>query len=158
MAPGEGKRKGSEASSRERFRAPSLPPLPRPGDLTPTQLARLLGERDDLARELASQVRDEGRDLEGVAREHGLPVDRRRLFRRDLPVHLAAALAKAQPGELVGPVGAPEGLALAVIEECRPAELDSATRQRIQDELFGGWLAGRMQQATFEPGILRASG
>jgi putative peptide maturation system protein len=127
-------------------------------DFEQLRVARVVTDRDDLARELASQVRDEGRDLEGVAREHGLPVDRRRLFRRDLPGHLAEALATAQPGELVGPVGAPEGFALVVIEECRPAELDSATRQRIQDELFGGWLAGRMQQATFEPGILRASG
>ena len=127
-------------------------------DFEQLRVARAVTDRDDLARELTSQVRDEGRDMEGVAREHGLPVDRRRLFRRDLPVHLAAALAKAQPGELVGPVGAPEGLALLVIEECGPAEMDSATRQRIQDELFGGWLARRMQQATFEPGILRASG
>ena len=123
-------------------------------DFERLRVARVVTGRDDLARELASQVRDEGRDLEGVAREHGLPVDRRRLFRRDLPVHLAAALAKAQPGELVGPVGAPEGFALLLIEECRPAELDSATRQRIQDELFEGWLAARMKEATFDAGAL----
>jgi hypothetical protein len=117
-------------------------------------LATLLVGREDLARELASQVRDEGRDLEGVAREHGLPVARGRLFRKDLPGPLAEALATAQPGELVGPVGAPEGLALLVIEECRPAELDSATRQRIQEDLFEGWLAARMKEATFDPGAL----
>jgi hypothetical protein len=127
-------------------------------DFERLRVARVVTDRDDLARELASQIRDEGRDLEGVAREHGLPVARGRLFRRDLPGPLAKALATAQPGELVGPVGAPEGFALLVIEECGPAEMDSATRQRIQDELFGGWLARRMQQATFEPGILRASG
>ena len=108
--------------------------------------------RDDLARELASQVRDEGRDLEGVAREHGLPVTRRRLFRRDLPGPLAKALATAQPGELVGPVGTPEGFALVVVEERRPAELDAATRQALQDELFDAWLAGWMNQATFDLG------
>jgi hypothetical protein len=35
------------------------------------------------------------------------------------------------------------------VEERRPAELDAATRQALQDELFGDWLAGRMSQATF---------
>jgi hypothetical protein len=72
-------------------------------DFEQLRVARVVTDRDDLARELTSQVRDEGRDLEGVAREHGLPVTRRRLFRRDLPGHLAEALATAQPGELVGP-------------------------------------------------------
>jgi hypothetical protein len=37
-----------------------------------------------------------------------------------------------------------------VVEERRPAELDAATRQAIQDELFDAWLAGRMSQATFD--------
>jgi hypothetical protein len=123
-------------------------------DFERLRVARVVTGRDDLARELASQVRDEGRDLEDVAREHGLPVARGRLFRRDLPGPLAKALATAQSGELVGPVGAPEGFALLVIEECRPAELDSATRQRIQDELFESWLAARMKEATFDPGAL----
>jgi putative peptide maturation system protein len=121
-------------------------------DFEQLRVARVVTDRDDLARELTSQVRDEGRDMEGVAREHGLPVARGRLFRRDLPGPLAEALATAQPGELVGPVGTPEGFALLLIEECRPAELDSATRQRIQDELFEGWLAARMKEASFDPG------
>jgi hypothetical protein len=55
------------------------------------------------------------------------------------------------PGEVVGPVATPEGCALALIEERRPGELDAATRQRIQDELFDRWLAGRMKEATLNP-------
>jgi hypothetical protein len=121
------------------------------------QCAQLLAERDELARELASQVRDEGRGLEDVAREHRLPVTRRRLLRKDLAGPLAEALAPAQPGELVGPVGTPEGFALVVLEECRPAELDQATRRRIEDELFGDWLAGRMREATVDTGALGTS-
>jgi len=114
------------------------------------RLGLLLVEREDLAWELASQVRDEGLDLEEVAREHGLPVVHRRLLCRDLGGPLAEALASTQPGELVGPVGTPEGFTLVVIEERRPAELDPALRQRIQDELFDNWLAGRMKEATFD--------
>jgi hypothetical protein len=106
--------------------------------------------RDDLARELASQVRDEGRDLEEVARAHGLPVARHLLLRKDLGGPLAGPLASAGAGELVGPVATPQGFVLAVVEERLPAELDGATRQAIQDELFDDWLAGRMNQATFD--------
>ena len=158
MAPGEGKRKGSEASSRERFRAPSLPPLPRPGDLTPTQLARLLGERDDLARELASQVRDEGRDLDAVAAEHGLPVIRRQLLRKELGEALAGALAAAKDGEVVGPVATPDGFALARIEERREPVLDPAIRQAIQQELFEKWLADTTQEATLDLAVVGTAG
>ena len=121
-------------------------------DFERLQVAQVLVGRDDLARELASQVRDEGRDLEEVARAHGLPVARHLLFRKDLGGPLAGPLASAGAGELVGPLATPEGFALVVVEERRPAELDAATRQRIQDELFDAWLAGRMSQATFDLG------
>jgi len=127
-------------------------------ELDVLRLVQVVVERDELARELASQVRDEGRSLEEVAREHGLPVVRGGLFRKDLGGPLVEALASAGTGDLVGPVGTPKGFALVVVEERRPAELNPATRRQIEDELFGGWLAGRMKEATFEPGILRASG
>ena len=122
-------------------------------DLERLQVAQVLVGRDDLARELASQVQDEGRDLEEVARAHGLPVARHLLFRKDLGGPLAGPLASAGAGELVGPVATPEGFALVVVEERRPAELDAATRQALEDELFNTWLAGRMSQATFDLGM-----
>jgi parvulin-like peptidyl-prolyl isomerase len=119
-------------------------------------LVHVLVDREDLARELASQVRDEGGSLEDVAAAHGLSVARGRLFRKDAPGPVAEALAAAQPGELIGPVEAPRGLVLVVLEECRPAELDGATRQRIQEELFQGWLAARMKEVTFADDWLTA--
>jgi hypothetical protein len=119
-------------------------------ELEQLQFAQVLVERDDLAGELASQIRDEGRGLEDVAREHGLQVAQRRLLCKELNGPLADALASAPTAELVGPVGTPEGFALAVIEERRPAELDAAARQRIQDELFESWLAERMKEAVFD--------
>lgn len=119
-------------------------------DFEKLQVAQVLVGRDDLARELASQVQDEGGDLEEVARAHGLPVARHLLFRKDLGGPLAEPLASAGTGELVGPVAAPQGFALVVVEERLPAELDGATRQALEDELFNAWLAGRMSQATFD--------
>jgi parvulin-like peptidyl-prolyl isomerase len=114
------------------------------------RLAQVSAERDEVARELASQVRDEGRRLEDVAREHGVPAAHHWLLRQDLHGPLAEALADAATAELVGPVATAEGFALAVIEERRPAELDVAARRRIQDELFESWLADQMKEATFD--------
>jgi hypothetical protein len=121
-------------------------------------LAILLVDRDDLARELVSQIRDEGRDLDAVAGEHGLAAVRRQMLRKDLNAPLAAALASANTGELVGPVATPQGFALVVVQERRPAVLDPATRQRIQAELFDQWLAGRMKGATLDLGLVGTSG
>src|SRR5262245_33718766 len=119
------------------------------------RLAEVHVGRDDLARELAAQVR-EGRDLEEVAREHGLSLARHQVLRNALVGPLAEALASAETGELIGPVVTPEGFALAVVEERRPAELDAATRQGIQDELFDGWLAAKLGEATLDQPIFGA--
>src|SRR5262249_51952580 len=89
----------------------------RHAGLEQLRLTLAFAGRDDLARELASQVRDEGRDLADVARDHGLPAARRRLFLEDLSRPLAQALAGAAPGELVGPAETPEGFALVTVEE-----------------------------------------
>jgi parvulin-like peptidyl-prolyl isomerase len=121
------------------------------------RLAQLLLPREDLARELASQVREEGRDLADVAREHGLPLTRGQVFRKDLSDPLASPLASAGEGELVGPVGTPRGFALVLVEERRPAELDAATRQLIQDDLFRSWLAARLREARIDLPLGEAS-
>jgi hypothetical protein len=122
------------------------------------RVALLVVPRDDLARELASQVRDEGRDLEGVAEEHGVPVVRRQLFRKDLGEALAAALATAKIGEVVGPVTTPQGFALVQIEERHEPVLDPALRQRIQQELFDRWLADATRGATLDLAAVGTAG
>jgi hypothetical protein len=123
----------------------------RQGEFELLLLVYLVVERDDLARELASQVHDDGRCLEEVAGEHGLSVERRGAPRANLPPSLAEVLAAVKTGELVGPVATPEGFVLAVVEERRPLELDAGARRRLQDELFDRWLADHMKQAKYEP-------
>ncbi|HEY7426918.1 MAG TPA: peptidylprolyl isomerase [Gemmataceae bacterium] len=86
-----------------------------------------------------------------MARAHGLSVVQQRLLLEDLGAPLASALAGAAPGELVGPVETPQGIALIVVEERRAAELDAATRQRIQDTLFARWMSARLGEATLSP-------
>lgn len=113
-------------------------------------LAQLCLGRDDLANELASQVREEGRDLDAVAGEHRVRLLRAESFRKDLASPLAEALAAAGPGQLVGPVLTPRGFILVLVEERRPAALDPATRQHIEAELFTAWLAERTRAAQID--------
>ena len=106
--------------------------------------------RDDLANELASQVRDDGRDLDAVAGEHRVLVVRGESFRQDLAIPLAEALTSVGPGELVGPVVTPQGFVLVLVEERQPSALDSATRQHIENELFTTWVIERMREAKID--------
>src|SRR5262249_32785109 len=112
----------------------------------------------DLARELATQVRDEGRDLDAVAAEHGLPVIRRLLLRKELGEALAAALAAAKDGEVVGPVAMPEGIALVRIVERHVPVLDPAIQQAIQQELFEKWLADATREAALDLAVVGTAG
>lgn len=113
-------------------------------------LVRLTAPRDDLARELASQVRDDGRPLEVLAREHRLALHQGLCYRQDLPSTLTTTLAEAGSGELVGPVSTPQGFVLIRVDERRPPTLDDATRQHIVNELFGAWLTERMKGARID--------
>ena len=121
-----------------------------PADYDRLGLALLVVDRDDLARELASQVRDEGRDLDSVAQEHGLPVLRPQLLRKQLGEALAAALATAKDGEVVGPVATPLGFVLAQITQRRERVMDPEIRQAIQQELLQKWLADLSQEVTLD--------
>jgi hypothetical protein len=114
------------------------------------RLTLVVVERDDLARELASQVRDEGRDLNTLAVEHGLALIRREQVCKDMEGPLAEALAAAKIGDPSVPVATPQGFVLAVLEERRPAELTAATRRRIQNELFETWLSAKMKEVTLD--------
>jgi hypothetical protein len=115
-------------------------------DFERLRLTRLLVQREDLARELASQIREEGKELADVARDHGRPLVRGQWFRKEIDEPIASATI----GQLVGPFGTSNGFVLAVVEKRRPAELDETTRQRIQDELYQEWLAQRMLGATVD--------
>jgi parvulin-like peptidyl-prolyl isomerase len=118
------------------------------------RVSLLVVARLDLARELASQVREDGRLLATAAAEQGLRLVRGDRFRKQLHKALADALASAREGELVGPVSTPHGFTLAVLEARHPAELDSATRRRIQNELFDDWLSAQLREATFDQALV----
>ena len=114
------------------------------------RLAQLCVGRDDLANELASQVREDGRDLDTVAGEHRVRLVRGESYCRDLASPLAEAVASARPGQLVGPVETPQGFILVLVEERQPSALDPATRQHIENELFTAWVAERTRAAKLD--------
>jgi hypothetical protein len=122
------------------------------------RLTLVLAPREDLAQELVTQVREEGRDLEGAAREQGLELVRCDKLRKELTGPLGVALRPAAAGELVGPVSTRRGFAIVVIEECHPAEPGPTTRRCIQDEMFEVWLAARLREAKFDLALAGAPG
>jgi hypothetical protein len=112
------------------------------------RLAELCLGREDLAQELASQVREEGRNLDTVAGEQRLQVVRGDCYRKDVTGPLAEALASTAVGQLVGPVATPRGFVLVLLEECQPAVLDPITRLHIANEIFESKWATLLQGAT----------
>ena len=69
-------------------------------------------------------------------------------FRTLYRCELAGNFEGKLPMDIVGPFQTPDGFSVAQILNQRPARLDAATRQKIQQELFGAWLKSRRSQAT----------
>ena len=110
------------------------------------RLRLILVAREDLARELAIQIRDEGQDFAELARAHSLHPSRNQggllglVMRRQLAAASADAVFAARPGEVVGPLATPKGFQLFLIEALEGPSLDSALVTRIRQELFDAWL------------------
>jgi parvulin-like peptidyl-prolyl isomerase len=114
------------------------------------RLRQLTVPREDLARELLSQIHDEGRDFAAVVQEHRAATDGGSpavavLLRRQLLPAVAAALPRTV-GEVCGPVPTPHGFALVRVEQVEPAQLDAATMAVIRQELFEAWLRQQLDQ------------
>lgn len=114
------------------------------------RLRQLVVPTESLAREVLSQVRDEGRSFTAIAGEQGMAAPVRLLFRCDLPATVAQLTFAARPGDAIGPFGGPEGFQVLLVEEHLAAVLDEATTARIQQELFDSWLADRFRDSPPE--------
>jgi hypothetical protein len=89
------------------------------------------------AREARMLVHDDGLPLREVAGRAGVAVRARSLYLEDAPADVAAALAAALPGEVVGPWH--EGArwrVLVLIEKTPPSADDDALLERAVDELL----------------------
>lgn len=123
-------------------------------------LILLVLPHEELAREILTQVVEEGADLGDLARRHSQHPSRSDggrvgpLFRSRLPGPLGEALAGVPVGTLVGPIKAAEGFYVVRLEELAPGTLDATTRAVLVEELFDEWLQDRLGQAAFSAPIL----
>jgi hypothetical protein len=91
---------------------------------------------EDVAREAALCVRDDGRPLAEVAEEAGSEAATLRAYVEDLDAELAAALVGAQEGELVGPIEREDGFTLVVVRRKTPPDAaDPDVRRRAEERI-----------------------
>jgi hypothetical protein len=108
--------------------------------------------REDLARELLSQIRHEGGDFAALAGEHSLHLSRWQggllgpLRRHQLPEAIAAAVFAAKAGDILGPQQTTGGFELYRVESFQPAQLDGPTAALIRQQWFDAWLAAKMRE------------
>lgn len=115
-------------------------------------LSRLAVREQALAEELKSQILEEGARLEQLAQEYSVTEDG--IFngmmgstsRGTMPDDLRAAIDRANPGELIGPLEIDGLWYLVRVEKFLPASLDESTKQQLKDELFEQWLEEKVQQ------------
>lgn len=130
------------------------------------RLAHLVVEREGLAGELLCRIKDEGHDFGEAARQHSLDERTRHgggrlgwLERGKLHPALAAAVAEAGAGTVVGPVATEAGFHLLLVEEIVPAVLDEARRELLSAELFAAWLQEQIRHTDVRVEFLaRAAG
>ncbi len=106
------------------------------------EICWILVHEQDVAEEIAMQIRDGGRDFHTLARQYSLDERTRpvsgylgRQSRRDLPAEVAPLLFAADVGEVIGPIKVETGYALYYIQQHCPAVLDEATKARCVREL-----------------------
>lgn len=108
--------------------------------------------REDLAKELLSQLRDEGRDFAAIALEHSQHPSRLiggmlgPVRRQQLAEAVGQAVFAARPGDIIGPLRTAAGFELLRIESIQPAQLAPPTAALIRQQLFDAWLAARLKE------------
>lgn len=118
--------------------------------------------REDFARELLSQIRDDGRDFAALAAEHSTHPSRGHggllglLRRHQLADGVAGSVFAAKAGEVVGPLATPGGFQLLLVESLQPAQLDAPTAALIRQQLFDAWLAARLKETPIAFPLLDA--
>lgn len=122
-------------------------------DLETAEVYMLVTEDEAAARELRTQVAEEGADFMVLARKHSSHATARAggyvgLMRRaDLAGEVAAAVFGASQGEVVGPFKTDEGFTLIQVADLWAAALNADTEQSIRNLLFENWLQEQEQKA-----------
>jgi parvulin-like peptidyl-prolyl isomerase len=128
-----------------------------PDDFTRIRLRVLVVASEGEARELLSQLSDDGWAFADLARQHSLHLPSRAaggslapLCRCELPPDVARAVASAAPGAVIGPLPGEKGFSLFLVEELLPADLNPPTMSLIRRHLFDAWLHERLAEVRLD--------
>jgi hypothetical protein len=100
-------------------------------------VSAVVAPSDELAREIALCVREDGRPIDDVAAEAGLRCETCHWWLDDIDAGMRDALIGSQPGDVVGPVSAAQGrIVLSVIDKRLPSESDAVVRARAERTLL----------------------
>jgi hypothetical protein len=100
-------------------------------------IERTASPDEDVAREIALCVREDGRPIAEVAAEAGIAIDRAEVWLEDVDGPLRDALAGARAGDVLGPLLSTDGHVVVVVHGKQlPSEADAAVRERAERELL----------------------
>jgi hypothetical protein len=104
---------------------------------------------EDMAREAALCVREDGQDLEEVAAQTRASLRESRFFLEDLDDSLRDALLASTRGELLGPLAVDGEFALVhVTDKVMPSESDPAARARAEERIVDGAVAREAERCV----------
>ncbi len=102
---------------------------------------------EDMAREAALCVREDGQDLEEVAVETCCALREGRFFLEDLDASLRDALLASTRGELLGPLAMDGEFALVLVtDKVMPSESDPEARLRAEDRIVDAAVDREMER------------
>lgn len=114
----------------------------------------------DKANELLAQITDEGANFHVLAMEHSVDEETKRLggsagnlTRAQVTGEIEAAVFKAQPGKVIGPIKTEKGFNLFKVAAIHPGSLENA-KDSIRQTLFNNLLAKLRTEATITYPIL----
>lgn len=120
-------------------------------------LRHIVVDKDGIARELLSQIVEEGADFADLARQHSLDQRTRAIggdlgivSRTALPPVVAAAVFTARNGDILGPLKNAGAYLLMKVEDIFLGQLDGPTTATIQQILFREWVAEQVHNGKVE--------
>ena len=105
-----------------------------------------------VVRELYFRIQDEGESFAELARQYSQGSENQTggligpVPLSAQPEKVIKMLKASQPGQLCSPTQIKEWHVIIRLEKLLPAQLDAQMRQRLLNDLFGGWLEQQLQQ------------
>ena len=127
-------------------------------------ISQLVVKEEGVARELRAQIVEDGADFHALARQFSIDEGTKMaggfvglVQRTEMEAAIEAGVFGAQPGKVVGPFKVDAGWSLIKIETQHRGQLNDATREAIQAQLFDEWLKEQRRKARIKFSLLEES-